>query len=99
MNLEERTYYINLFDIYKNLLTEKQQSYFVEYYLEDFSLKEISESYNVSRNAVFDQVKKVISILENFENILNIYKKNNKIKELIKNDNLNKELLLKIIEE
>ncbi|MFI3329678.1 MAG: sigma factor-like helix-turn-helix DNA-binding protein [bacterium] len=99
MELEKRTYYINLFDIYKELLTEKQQNYFVEYYLEDFSLKEISDTYNVSRNAVFDQVKKVIVILDDYESKLKIYYKNNKIKELIENNKLNNELLLEIIEE
>ncbi len=99
MELEKRTYYINLFDIYKELLTTKQQEYFQDYYLEDFSLKEISENYNVSRNAIFDQIKKVVAILENFEDKLKIYNKNNKIKNLIEDNNLNKELLLTIIEE
>ncbi len=99
MQLEQRTYYINLFDIYKELLTEKQQNYFIEYYLEDFSLKEISETYNVSRNAVFDQVKKVVAILEDYENKLKINCKNNKIKELIENNKMTNELILEIIEE
>lgn len=98
MNLEERTYYVNLFDIYKSLLTEKQQNYFIEYYLEDFSLKEISENYSVSRNAVFDQVKKVIVILDEYETKLKIFYKNEKIKELI-STNLNEKDLLEIIEE
>ncbi len=99
MELEKRTYYINLFDIYKNLLTEKQVDYFESYYLEDFTLKEISENYNISRNAVFDQVKKVINILENFENNLNILKKNNEIKNILEKDNFTKEEILSIIEE
>ncbi len=99
MDIEQRTYYINLFDIYKSLLTEKQQNYFIEYYLEDFSLKEISENYNISRNAVFDQVKKVVAILENFESNLNIFTKNNKIKEVLNKEIFTKEDILKIIEE
>ncbi len=99
MELEKRTHIINLFDIYKELLTDKQQTYFIEYYLEDFSLKEISETYNVSRNAVFDQVKKVIFILENFEEKLKINYKNNKIRELIQDKTITNDLLLEIIEE
>ncbi|MFI3251794.1 MAG: sigma factor-like helix-turn-helix DNA-binding protein [bacterium] len=99
MELEKRTHYINLFDVYKNLLTDKQKTYFVEYYLEDYSLKEISDSYNVSRNAIFDQIKKVINILENFEEKLNILNKNTKIKNHIENNTLTNDLLLEIIEE
>ena len=73
MDLVKREYHISLFDIYKELLTEKQQEYFVLYYYEDYTLSEIAESKNVSRNAVFDQIKKVINIIENYEEKLKIY--------------------------
>ena len=76
MDLIKREYHIALFDTYKELLTEKQQEYFILYYYEDLSLKEIADFKNVSRNAVFDQIKKVINIIENYEDVLMVYKRN-----------------------
>jgi predicted DNA-binding protein YlxM (UPF0122 family) len=79
MDLLERDYHISLFDIYKELLTEKQQEYFAAYYYDDLTLSEIAEEKNVSRNAVFDQVKKVINALEDYENKLGLLKKYNEL--------------------
>ena len=100
MDLIERENHIALFDTYKELLTEKQQEYFVLYYYEDLSLKEIAEFKNVSRNAVFDQIKKVINILEEYEDKLKILAKSIKIEgfALKLQDDL-KEELLSIIKE
>ena len=56
MDLIKRDYHISLFDTYKELLTDKQQEYFILYYYEDYTLKEIAENKNISRNAVFDQL-------------------------------------------
>ena len=100
MDLIKREFHIALFDTYKELLTLKQQEYFVLYYYEDLSLKELAEFKNVSRNAVFDQIKKVISNLEEYESKLKIYEKTNKLEEL--SDKLSEELkeeLLSIIKE
>lgn len=76
--LEKRQYYINLFDFYESILTEKQRTYFQEYYFNDLSLAEIASNYNVSRNAIYDQVTTVISLLENYENKLKLYEKHQK---------------------
>ena len=40
--------------------------------VEDLTLSEIAENLNVSRNAVFDQIKKTVSILEDYENTSNL---------------------------
>ena len=52
--LAKKEYYINLFDFYGDLLTEKQRQYFKDYYFDDASLAEIATVYGVSRNAIFD---------------------------------------------
>lgn len=69
----------NLYDRYGVLLTEKQQSYFEDYYFSDLSLKEISENNNVSRNAVHKQLKEVALKLEEYEEKLKLYSKYLKI--------------------
>ena len=81
MDLIKREYHIALFDTYKELLTEKQQEYFIWYYYEDLSLKEIADFKNVSRYAVFDQIKKVINILEEYEEKLKVFNKSVKLEE------------------
>lgn len=77
-----RFYYIDLYDLYGELLTEKQQEYFEDYYFNNLTLAEMSENYDISRNAVHKQIKDALSKLEKFESILNLYEKNKKIKEI-----------------
>ena len=100
MDLIKREYHIALFDTYQELLTEKQKYYFVLYYYEDLTLSEIAENKNVSRNAVFDQIKKVINILEEYEAKLKILRKSVSLEEF--SNKLTEELkeeLLSIIKE
>ncbi len=85
MNLDKRTELIELFDIYSELLTEKQKSYFEDYYYMDLSLSEIADNYGVSRNAVFDMLKKTEQILQNYEEKLKIHQKNERILNTLKN--------------
>lgn len=82
--MESRVYLSELFDIYGELLTEKQRDYFMEYYFDNLSLAEISENHNVSRNAIHKQIKDAESKLENFEDKLKIYKKNREIRNILK---------------
>ncbi len=87
-----------LYDIYGKLLTEKQRLYFEEYYFKNLSLSEISDTYNISRNAVHKQLKVVEELLINYENLLKINKKTlliNKIIEDIKDEDL-KNILSKL---
>lgn len=71
-NIEDKVYFHQLFDCYKDLLTEKQVLYFEYYYLDDYSLAEIAQLLNVSRNAVHEQLKIVINHLEKYERVLHI---------------------------
>ena len=100
MDLIKREYHIALFETYKELLTEKQKEYFILSYFEDFTLKEVAENLNVSRNAVFDQLKKTIAILEDYESKLKLYQKNLSLIEFSnKLESELKEELLTIIKE
>lgn len=65
----------DLFDLYQTLLTEKQQLYFMYYFREDYSLSEIADIMDVSRNAVHLQIKKITSYLETYEEKLNLLEK------------------------
>ena len=75
MEKDKRNELINLYDIYNSLLTDKQRLYFEEYYYNDLSLSEISENYDISRNAVFDQLNKVEKLLISYEEKLHLKEK------------------------
>lgn len=72
---EKKEWLNQLFDLYGNLLTEKQKSYFKLYYFEDYSLQEIAEVFVVSRNAVFDHIKKAEEHLISYESELKLKEK------------------------
>ena len=55
--MEDRIYLTMLYDIYGDLLTEKERKYFEAYYFDNLSLGEISENMDVSRNAVHKSMK------------------------------------------
>jgi predicted DNA-binding protein YlxM (UPF0122 family) len=95
--MKEFVYYNNLFDIYGKLLTDKEQESFRDYYQEDLSLGEIAEIKNISRAAVQKTIKTVLEKLDYYEDILNIYKKNIKLKEVYDMSN-DKEIKNKIEE-
>lgn len=52
-----------LYDFYGGFLTKKQQQLFELYYFNDFSLGEIADHYSVSRQAVYDIIKRAENIL------------------------------------
>lgn len=81
----ERTMRMNyLYDFYQTLLTEKQQKYIELYYLEDFQFSEIAEAMDVTRQAVYDNLKRSRDLLEHYEETLSMYKNFNKRLELYK---------------
>lgn len=75
MNEElEKTTRINyLYDFYHSLLTEKQRAYVELYYLEDYTFSEIAETLNVTRQAVYDNLKRTKDLLEDYETNLELY--------------------------
>jgi predicted DNA-binding protein YlxM (UPF0122 family) len=90
-----------LYSVYKNLLTEKQQELFYLYYMCDLSLSEISEMKEISRQGVQDTINKACKLLESYESKLAIIKKKSSILEKlnkIQDDKL-KEELIKVVTE
>ena len=74
-SLEKITYYSELYDLYKNLLTNKQRLYFEMYYFDDLSLKEIADNVKVSRNAIHLNITNTIQHLIAYEAKLSLYLK------------------------
>ncbi len=64
-----------LYDFYGQLLTERQQKIFGLYYNDDLSLGEISENLNITRQAVYDILKRVEKLLLNYEERLKLVDK------------------------
>lgn len=80
----DRLVYLNdLFDIYQELLTDKQQMYFKDYYFDNLSYGEIGEKYQISRNAIFKQLKNIEEKLEFYEEKLKILEKKRNIDDII----------------
>jgi uncharacterized protein len=82
--LEKTTRMNYLYDFYQSLLTPKQRSYMSLYYLDDYSLGEIAEEYEVSRQAVYDNIKRTEAMLEEYEEKLLLFQKFQERQQLIK---------------
>ena len=101
IDLEKREEVIALYDIYNELLTDKQKMYFEEYYYCDMTLQEIASLHNISRNAVLKKIKKTISICEKYENSLHNLKNQKLLNQALELNSLNdiKEIIKNIIKE
>ena len=95
--MEELVYYNELYDLYSSLLTEKQRQYFEDYYFQNLSLSEMAENFDVSRNAIFKQLKITKEKLDQFEKALKLYEKNKKILKVI--HSINDEKIKKELED
>ncbi|QYR24179.1 YlxM family DNA-binding protein [Paenibacillus sp. sptzw28] len=56
-----------LFDFYELLLTEKQRTFLKYYFHDDYSLGEIAAEFDISRQAVYEHIKRAESVLEGCE--------------------------------
>lgn len=89
--METQIYLTNLYDYYKELLTDKQRSYFEDYYFENLTMEEIAENNNITRNAVSKSLMEVKEKLEYYEEKLSL----SRHKEILRN-NLDEETFIKI---
>ena len=90
----------NLFEIYSSLVSEKQKEYLEAHFENDLSLSEIAKNNNVSRQAIYDNIKRGIALLYDYEDKLKFYQIKKNIREELMNlkENYTKEKLEKIIE-
>jgi predicted DNA-binding protein YlxM (UPF0122 family) len=56
-----------LFDFYGQLLTDRQKDFMELYYCHNLSLGEIAGEFNVTRQAVYDTLKRAEQVLSQFE--------------------------------
>ena len=66
---------IILFDIYGDMLTQKQQDFIGYYYNDDLSLAEIAENEGITRQGVRDAIKRAEAQLFDFEKHLGLYER------------------------
>jgi len=64
--------FVLLLDCYGSLLTEKQRSLLEGYYNEDLSLAELAEPLGISRQAVFDSIRRGEHRLEELESQIGV---------------------------
>ena len=89
-------HYVELFDYYGELFTDKQKEYFMDYYFNNLTLQEIADNNVVSKNAVHKTIKDITEKLDYYESKLNLYSNKKKIEKLI--ENIDKEIKEKIEE-
>lgn len=70
--LEERVYLSMLYDFYGALLKENNRRIFEAYIQEDYSISEIAEEMEISRQAVHDAVKRITKQLSGYEEKLGL---------------------------
>lgn len=75
-----------LYDFYGELLTEHQKTIYEDFVLNDLSLSEIAQEQGISRQGVYDLVKRCNKILDGYEDKLKLVSKfisaKNKVKKI-----------------
>lgn len=94
--MENQIFLSKLFDYYGELLTNCQRKYFKDYYFDNLTLSEMSEIYQISRNAIHKTLKEATEKLLYYETKLKLLAKYEQIKIII--DKLDDDIKNKIFE-
>lgn len=81
--LDKTTKFILLYDFYQDLLTDKQKKFTELYFEDNLSLGEIAEEFDISRQAVYEHIKRSEKLLEEYENKLHLLHRYNKRNEIL----------------
>lgn len=84
MELEKTVKMNILFSFYGALLTPKQAQHMSDYYEEDYTLAEIADNYGVSRQAIYDSIKRAEESLHDYEEKLQLVEEFNNRTETLK---------------
>ena len=69
---EKLQVYGQLHDFYGQLLTDRQNMCFTMHYLEDLSMAEVGDALGITPQAVGDQIKRTVKILQKYEEKLGL---------------------------
>ncbi len=77
MNLDEFVRQVKLFEIYQTLLKPNQKEVLALYLEKNFSISEIAQIKNTSRQAIFKTITNSLRNIEELESLLGFLKKQN----------------------
>ena len=77
MNLDEFVRQVKLFEIYQSLLKPNQKEVLALYLEKNFSISEIAQIKNTSRQAIFKTITNSLRNIEELESLLGFFKKQN----------------------
>ncbi len=80
MDIKERISYSNLYDLYGDLLTEKQKDMIKFYLFDNLSMQEIADNEKISRQAVKSNLDTAFNYLNDLEKKLQLYALKNDLK-------------------
>ena len=88
---------VKLYDMYGELLTDKQKSCLKDYLINNFTLSEISYNYGISRQAVNFNIKESLKLLNTYEEKLGLCKKYDTIEQILKENHVDSKCIEKIL--
>lgn len=94
--LENFIKYSTLFSYYKSLFSKKQHDYLSLYFEENVSFSEIALMYDVTRQTIFDNIRRGCKQLDIYEGKLGLYEKDTAL--LGKLNDLKRDLTIENVE-
>lgn len=83
MDFESTLKYSMLFDFYGNFLTDRQKEIATLFFYENNGLSEIADFFGLTRQSVYDILKRIKFTLDEYESKLGLYEKYNKSKKFL----------------